>query len=42
MAAKRLSPAAIVALKEALCSVYWYKGDLKLAELGKLQTANRC
>lgn len=26
---KRLSPAAIVALKEALCSVYWYKGDLR-------------
>ncbi len=29
MAAKRLSPAAIVALKEALCSVYWYKADLR-------------
>jgi uncharacterized protein (UPF0335 family) len=27
--AKRLTPAAIVALKEALCSVYWYKGDLR-------------
>jgi hypothetical protein len=27
--AKRLSSAAIVALKEALCSVYWYKGDLR-------------
>ena len=27
--AKRLSPAAIVALKEALCSVYWYKADLR-------------
>lgn len=26
---KRLSPAAIVALKESLCSVYWYKGDLR-------------
>ncbi|MEN6333502.1 MAG: hypothetical protein ABFE01_04525 [Phycisphaerales bacterium] len=26
---KRLSAAAIVALKEALCSVYWYKGDLR-------------
>src|SRR5690349_15214168 len=26
---KRLSPAAIVALKEALCAVYWYKGDLR-------------
>jgi hypothetical protein len=27
--AKRLSPAAIVALKEALCAVYWYKSDLR-------------
>lgn len=27
--AKRLSPAAIVALKEALCAIYWYKGDLR-------------
>jgi len=27
--AKRLAPAAIVALKEALCQVYWYKGDLR-------------
>lgn len=27
--AKRLSPAAIVALKEALCSIYWYKSDLR-------------
>ena len=26
---KRVSPAAIVALKEALCSVYWYKADLR-------------
>jgi hypothetical protein len=26
---KRLSPAAIVALKEALCAVYWYKADLR-------------
>ena len=26
---KRLSPAAIVALKEALCAAYWYKGDLR-------------
>lgn len=26
---KRLSPAAIVALKEALCSIYWYKADLR-------------
>ena len=26
---KRLAPAAIVALKEALCQVYWYKGDLR-------------
>ena len=26
---KRLSPAAIVALKEALCVVYWYKPDLR-------------
>lgn len=29
MAAKKLSPAAVVALKEALCSVYWYKPDLR-------------
>jgi len=27
--AKRLSPAGIVALKEALCAVYWYKNDLR-------------
>jgi len=27
--AKRLSPAAVVALKEALCAVYWYKADLR-------------
>jgi hypothetical protein len=27
--AKRLSPAATVALKEALCAVYWYKADLR-------------
>ncbi|HWW22788.1 MAG TPA: hypothetical protein VNY78_02745 [Edaphobacter sp.] len=26
---KRLSPAATVALKEALCAVYWYKADLR-------------
>jgi hypothetical protein len=26
---KRLSPAAIVALKEALCAAYWYKADLR-------------
>jgi hypothetical protein len=27
--AKRLTPAATIALKEALCSIYWYKNDLK-------------
>ncbi len=27
--AKQLSPAAAIALKEALCSVYWYKSDLR-------------
>lgn len=27
--AKRLTPAAIVALKEALCAIYWYKADLR-------------
>lgn len=27
--AKRLSPAAVIALKEALCAAYWYKGDLR-------------
>lgn len=26
---KRISPAAIVALKEALCTVYWFKSDLR-------------
>jgi len=26
--AKQLSPAGVMALKEALCSVYWYKSDL--------------
>lgn len=29
MATKRLSPPAIIALKEALCSIYWYKSDLR-------------
>ena len=29
MIAKRLSPAAINALKEALCSIYWYKNELR-------------
>lgn len=29
MAGKRLAPAAIIALKEALCSIYWYKADLR-------------
>lgn len=27
--AKQLSPAGIMALKEALCSIYWYKSDLR-------------
>lgn len=27
--AKQLSPAGIMALKEALCSVYWYKAELR-------------
>jgi hypothetical protein len=27
--AKRLTPAGTVALKEALCSIYWYKADLR-------------
>jgi len=27
--AKRMSPAAVVALKDALCAVYWYKSDLR-------------
>ena len=26
---KRFSPSAIVALKEALCSIYWFKRDLE-------------
>jgi hypothetical protein len=26
---KKLSPAAIIALKDALCSIYWYKADLR-------------
>jgi len=26
---KQLSPAAVMALKETLCSVYWYKSDLR-------------
>ena len=30
MARKRLSPAALVALKEALSTIYWYKKDLRL------------
>lgn len=29
MSTKRLSPAAIISLKEALCSIYWYKSDLR-------------
>lgn len=27
--AKQLSPVAVIALKDALCSVYWYKSDLR-------------
>lgn len=27
--AKQLSPAGVMALKEAQCSVYWYKSDLR-------------
>jgi len=27
--AKRLTPAAVIGLKEALCSIYWYKSDLR-------------
>jgi len=29
MGAKRLSSSALIALKEALCSIYWYKSDLR-------------
>jgi len=29
MATKKIASAAIVALKEALTSLYWYKGDLR-------------
>ena len=29
MSTKRLSPAAVIALKEALSSIYWYKNDLR-------------
>lgn len=29
MGTKRLSPSALIALKEALCSIYWYKSDLR-------------
>ncbi|WP_299976848.1 hypothetical protein [Desulfobacula sp.] len=29
MKSKRMSPAAINALKEALCSIYWYKNELR-------------
>ncbi|WP_225182183.1 hypothetical protein [Pectobacterium aroidearum] len=43
---KKLSPTAVVALKEALCSVYWYKSDLRgflqlcLAQPGLLNKFN--
>jgi len=29
MPTKKIAPAAIVALKEALTNLYWYKGDLR-------------
>lgn len=29
MSGRRLSPGAVIALKEALCSIYWYKSDLR-------------
>lgn len=29
MTSKRLTSAAVVALKEALCNIYWYKSDLR-------------
>lgn len=44
--AKKISPAGIMALKEALCSVYWYKSELRgflqlcLAKPGILNTFN--
>jgi hypothetical protein len=44
--AKQLSPAGIMALKEALCSVYWYKSELRgflqlcLAKPGMLNSFN--
>lgn len=44
--AKQLSPAGIMALKEALCSVYWYKSELRgflqlcLSNPGILNTFN--
>jgi hypothetical protein len=44
--AKQLSPAGIMALKEALCSVYWYKSELRgflqlcLSNPGMLHTFN--
>ena len=43
---KRLSPAAIVALKDALCAIYWYKSDLRsfvhacVSDPGVLSTLN--
>ena len=39
MARKRLSPAALVALKEALSTIYWYKKDLRLFLSGCMRDA---
>ena len=46
MKSKKLNPAAIIALKEALASIYWYKKDLRsflintLDDTGILGTIN--
>jgi hypothetical protein len=37
---KKIAPAAILALKEALASVYWYKSDLRSFLLHTLSDAS--
>ena len=37
--AKKIAPAAIIALKEALSTVYWYKSDLRSFLTSKVSPA---
>ena len=38
--AKKLNPAAIIALKEALAQIYWYKKDLRSFLINTLENSS--